>query len=287
MANVKWIRIATDIFNNEKIRLIESMPEGDTIIVIWFKLLAIAGTVNDNGNVYFTKELPYTDQMLSTVFNRPLTTIQLAIETFTRFGMIEIVNDIIHISNWEKYQNIEGLEKIREQTRVRVARHRETKKLECNVTSNATVTQGNETDIDIDKEKDIDKDNNPPYPPSGEWDASKHSNIVNFEHLVETEMRDIKNKELINSLREWLAYKDNKKPKSANHYQLESIKKLANKFFEQAKVYGTEAVIDVVDGSIANNYQGITWDSLDRKTKKHGTNKSADDAWLAGKEGTK
>jgi len=156
MADVKWIRIATDIFNNEKIRLIESMPEGDTIIVIWFKLLALAGTVNDNGNVYFTKEIPYTDQMLSTVFNRPLTTIQLAIDTFIRFGMVEIVNDIIYISNWEKYQNIEGLEKIREQTRARVAKHRETKKLECNVTSNVTVTQGNATDIDI--EEDIDKE---------------------------------------------------------------------------------------------------------------------------------
>ena len=159
MSEVKWIKIATDIFDNQKIKVIESMPDGDAIIVIWFKILMLAGNVNDGGNVYFTKDIPYTEQMLSTVFNRPLTTIQLALNTFEKFGMIEVVDDIIQVSNWEKYQNVNGLDKIREQNRIRVARHREKKKLECNVTCNATVTQSNaieedkEKDIDIDKEK--------------------------------------------------------------------------------------------------------------------------------------
>jgi hypothetical protein len=97
--------------------------------------------------------------MLATVFNRPLTTIQLALNTFEKFGMIEVVDDVIQLSNWEKYQNVDGLEKIREQNRIRVARHRERKKLECNVTSNVTVTHGNaidiEEDIDIEKDKNI------------------------------------------------------------------------------------------------------------------------------------
>ena len=80
--------------------------------------------------VYFTKDIPFTDQMLSTYFNKPISTIQLALNTFQRFGMIDIVDELIHVSNWEEYQNIDGLEKIREQTRKRVQRHREIKKLE-------------------------------------------------------------------------------------------------------------------------------------------------------------
>ena len=160
MAEVKWIKIATDIFDNQKIKVIESMPDGDAIIVIWFKILMLAGNVNDGGSVYFTKDIPYTDQMLATVFNRPLTTIQLALTTFEKFGMIEVVDDVIQLSNWEKYQNVDGLEKIREQNRIRVARHREKKKLECNVTSNVTVTQSNAIDIDKDKDIDIEKDKN-------------------------------------------------------------------------------------------------------------------------------
>lgn len=157
MSEVKWIKIVTDVFDNRKIRQIESLPEGDAIIVIWMKLLCLAGKINDSGKIYFTTEIPYTEQMLSSQFMRPLTTLQLALRTFQQFGMIEVIDDIMQISNWEKYQNVEGLDKIKEQTRQRVARHREKKKLlECNVTCNATETQGNATEGD--KEEDIERD---------------------------------------------------------------------------------------------------------------------------------
>ena len=153
MADIKWIKIVTDMFDNRKIRQIECLPDGDSIIVIWMKLLCLAGQTNDNGMVYFTKDIPYTEQMLSQQFNRPLTTIQMALKTFEQFGMVELVDNILHISNWEKYQNIEGMEKIREQTRKRVAKHRANQKLlESNVTCNVTVTQSNATDKDIDKD---------------------------------------------------------------------------------------------------------------------------------------
>lgn len=163
--DIKWIKLATDIFDNKKIKQIETLPEGDSIIVIWFKLLALAGSVNDSGFVYFTKDIPYTEQMLAAYFNRPLTVIQLALSIFEKFEMIEIIDNVIFVSNWEIYQNVEGMEKVREQGRKRVANYRERKKLECNatsnVTSNVTVTQCNaidkDIDIDIDKRKDIPK----------------------------------------------------------------------------------------------------------------------------------
>ena len=144
MAEVKWVKIVTDIFDNRKIKQIESLPEGDTIIVIWFKILCLAGTINDNGNIYITKEIPYTDETLATQFNRPLKTIQLALHTFQTFGMVEIIDDVLKVSNWENYQNIEGLEKIREQNRLRQQRYREN--LKCLLDSNVTITQHNALD---------------------------------------------------------------------------------------------------------------------------------------------
>lgn len=153
MAEITWIKLSTDIFNNRKIKMLEAMPDGDAIIVIWLKLLALAGTVNDNGAVYFTHDLPYTPSMLATEFARPVTTVELALKTFEMYGMISIIESIIYISNWEKYQNVDGMEKVREQTRLRVAKYREKQKmLLCNVTSNATVTQSNE----VESEKEID-----------------------------------------------------------------------------------------------------------------------------------
>lgn len=172
MSEIKWIKITTDIFENRKIRQIESLPDGDAIIVIWLKLLTLAGNINDQGLIYFTQEIPYTEEMMATQFNRPLSTVKLALKVFVEFGMIDIVDDILKISNWEKYQNVDGLDRIREQTRKRVAKHREKQKMLetreigkneqgvtlCNVTSNTTVTQCNATeeeeDIDKDKEKE-------------------------------------------------------------------------------------------------------------------------------------
>lgn len=158
MTDVKWIKLAVDIFDNRKIKQIEAMPEGDALIVIWLKLLVLAGNVNDGGMVYFTREIPYTDQLLSVEFKRPLTTVQLALATFQKFGMIEIVEDIIHISNWERYQNIEGMDRIREQNRLRKQRQRERERLPAN-DCHVTVTGRHATDIDIEREidKEIDK----------------------------------------------------------------------------------------------------------------------------------
>lgn len=181
MADVKWIKLSTHMFDDEKIKLIEKMPDADTILVIWIKLLSQAGKTNASGYIYLSEKIPYTDEMLSAIFDRPLNTVRLALQTFEKFGMIEVTDDqYILIENWEKHQNTQGLEKIREQNRLRKQREREKKKLlqspdngeksgESHVTDHVTghVTV---TDIDIDKDKDIDKEkdieekkDSPPY----------------------------------------------------------------------------------------------------------------------------
>lgn len=125
MSDVKWIKIVTDIFDDEKILLIESLPERDSIIVIWFKLLCMAGKQNNGGVFLLNDRIAYTDEMLSTIFRRPLNTVRLALQTFEQFGMVEIVNDTITIPNWEKHQSLEVIEKNREKNRKKVAAFRE------------------------------------------------------------------------------------------------------------------------------------------------------------------
>lgn len=135
--NVKWIKFSTDTFNDEKIRLIESLPECDTILIIWFKILALAGRTNAGGYLLFNSTIPYTDEMLATLFNRNIHTVRLAIQTFVNFGMIEIdEQQTMLISNWEKHQNVDGLERIKEQNRLRQQKHRQ-KKMHLNAPQNA------------------------------------------------------------------------------------------------------------------------------------------------------
>ena len=161
MAEVKWIKIVTDIFDNKKIKQIEKIPNGDTILVIWFKLIVLAGVTNDDGLIYITDEIPYNCETLSNEFNKPLNEIKIALDIFQKFKMIEIIDDFIRLKNWQQYQNVDGLEKIREQTRLRVQKHRENQRLtlendKCNVTRNVTVTQSNAPRIRIEnKNKNI------------------------------------------------------------------------------------------------------------------------------------
>ncbi len=151
--DVKWIKINTSIFDDEKIKLVDAMPERDGIFVIWIKLLTLAGRINSDGVVHLNEDVPYNEEMLATVFNRPVGVVRLAMKVFSEFRMIEINNSVIEIINWEKHQNIDGLERIRENTRRRVFNHRERKRLEqCNV----TVTQSNGAEKSrVEKNKDI------------------------------------------------------------------------------------------------------------------------------------
>jgi predicted phage replisome organizer len=155
LADVKWIKVSTDMFNStRKIKQIEVMPEGDAILVIWLKLLLLAGNINDGGAIYLTPEIPYTDEMLANELRRPINTVRLALSTFEHFGMVEIIDDILHLSSWEKYQSTDKLAELRE-------KDRERKRIKRAQQKNALseVVHGQSTDSpSIDREEDLEKE---------------------------------------------------------------------------------------------------------------------------------
>nr|DAX48071.1 MAG TPA: replisome organizer [Caudoviricetes sp.] len=204
MSDVQWIKLSINMFSDEKIRLIRTMPEGEAIVLIWVQLLCLAGKTNDSGSIYIGQNLYYTDEMLASLFDQKINVMRIALDTLEQFGMIEVGdNGVIDIVNWEKHQNVEGMERIRLQNRKRKQRFDMKKKierlgydpeadevphkvgelkdyvdeLESNVTVTLPVTESNATDknrIDknrIDKEKDT---------MSGKPDSLPYSEIINY-----------------------------------------------------------------------------------------------------------
>ena len=156
MADVKWIKLNTDMFDNAKIKYLRTLPEGDSIVLIWVMLLTKAGSCNSNGYIFLTENIPYTHEMLASEFGFELNIIKLALISLQKLNMIQLKEEKILISSWSEHQNIDGLEKIREQTKKRVAKYREQKKLKkSNVSCNVTVTKCNAIDIDKEEDKDI------------------------------------------------------------------------------------------------------------------------------------
>ena len=176
MADVKWIKLATGLPDNRKIKQIRKLPNGDSIALMWIFLMCLAGETNDDGMVYFMPEIPYTDEMLAEQFNMDVNTIRLGMTTFERFGMVEIVDDIICLSSWERWQSTDKLSEMREKTRLRVAKHRERQRLSAgNVTCNVTVTQGNAIEEDIEEIREEKKEENNIMGVPAEQPAKKRS----------------------------------------------------------------------------------------------------------------
>ena len=262
MAEVKWIKIVTDVFDDEKILLIESLPESDSIIVIWFKLLCLAGKQNNSGVFLMNNRIPYTEEMLAAIFRRPLNTVKLALKTFENFGMVEIVDGVITIPNWEKHQSLDKLEMVREQTRKRVAKYRERQKQKAlrlpetiekegnteNVTRTVTLRNAlrnsDVTQTDIDKDIDIDIDK----------ERKKERKKETFDELINSYTD---NEELREELKNHLATRKSKKATLTNREIELSLKKLDQLVYKVPINQQEETKLKIVQQSIENGWVGF------------------------------
>ena len=147
MADVKWIKLTTDMFDNRKIKHLRRLPEGNNIVLIWVMLLTMAGRCNSGGMIFLTENIPYTPKMLADELDFEENTVQLALKALEQLNMVVTDQGYFAIAGWEEYQNIEGMDKIREQNRIRQANYKAKQKLlQGNVTDNVTVTLGNATE---------------------------------------------------------------------------------------------------------------------------------------------
>lgn len=247
MMEIKWIKLDVGLFDNRKIKQIESMDDGDALIAIWLKILLLAGRINDSGYVYFTKGIPYTTALLSTQWNKSEELIDLALNTFEEFEMIEVDKEgFIRVLNWNKYQNVESLDRIREQTRERVARHRELKKIQPEIA---------EKPIEHIKEEKKEK-------------ASKKPIKVSQLEMLGDLFRDNEynlSQPLKDALTGWIEYKAQiKKP-----YVESGMNQMLKKCAKYEEKYGTTAVIQLIEDCMASGYQGLVWDKLDRKPNNY------------------
>lgn len=159
MADVKWVKLTTDMFDNRKIRHLRRLPEGNNIVLIWVMLLTMAGRCNSGGMIFLTENIPYTPKMLADELGFEENTVLLALNALEQLDMIVTDNGVFTIAGWEEYQNIEGMEKIREQNRLRKQRQRERQRLlegeSRDVTGQVTGSHAIEEEGEEEKEKEF------------------------------------------------------------------------------------------------------------------------------------
>lgn len=258
-SDVKWIKITTDIFDDEKILLIESLPDSYAIITVWFKLLCLAGKMNNSGVFIMNNRVAYTDKMLATIFRMKETTVTMALETFSQFGMIEIIDGVITIPNWGKHQSLDQLEKKRISQREYMREYREKQKLlSCNTNSKANSNTNSNTNVSRpDKEEEIEED----------IDIEKDKKSVRetthtlFKRLISDYQLS---SSVAEKMTEWITYKvERKEP-----YKEQGMKSLLRQVENQCKQYGDQAVCSLIEECMANGWKGIIFDRLKQQPSK-------------------
>ena len=201
-----WLKLKRDFFKRHDIQIIEAMPNGKDYILFYLKLLC--ESVDHEGKLRFSEQIPYNEQMLATITNTNVDVVRSAIEAFTQLHMMEMLDDGTYFMNEvdKMIGSTSQDEYTRESTRLRVQRYRERQKTlpdkekrYSNVTCNGEI----EKEIDIELEKDIDKDI-----------YGEAQNVL----LTKEEYQKIKDKGLTELIEELSLYMASKKKTYVDHY---------------------------------------------------------------------
>ena len=279
MAAIKWIKIVTDIFDDEKMLLIESLPGADSIIVVWFKLLCLAGKTNNSGVFIFNERIPYTDEMLASIFRRDVNIVRMALKTFENFGMIEIIDKVITIPNWSKHQTLDAYERQKERDRLKKQQARAEKKALISGKSGDASgdTSGDasgdvpalEEEIEVEGEKEvIEPADEPPIPPTPPDPPEEKGKKGRKKAEIVQPVADYSNTDfsvsMIATVENWLRYKTERR----DAYKPTGLQSLISKIQNEVRIHGEQAVIKVITDSMASNYQGIVWDRLQQQANR-------------------
>lgn len=112
MRERKYVKFKIDMYEDTKFKIIDRRPERDLIHYVWSRIVVLAGKVNLEGELYLSKNIPYTAETLAIEFNRDTHQVKLVLEVLIELEMIELNEDNIYVvKNFAKYQNIKVKEK--------------------------------------------------------------------------------------------------------------------------------------------------------------------------------
>nr|WP_286676259.1 phage replisome organizer N-terminal domain-containing protein [Clostridium sp. ZBS17] len=108
----KVIKLKVDMYSDTKFKIIDTMEDRDLIHYIWTRLLTLAGKVNLEGELYLSKNIPYTMETLALEFNRSAKMVEIALKVFMDLEMVELTKDSVYrVRNFAKHQNIKSKKK--------------------------------------------------------------------------------------------------------------------------------------------------------------------------------
>lgn len=86
-----WLKLKKDFFKRHDIRILEKMPDGHEMLLLYIKLLV--ESLDHDGCLRFSDRIPYTPSMLSAVMDVSEQTAENALKALIQLGLVEIDKD--------------------------------------------------------------------------------------------------------------------------------------------------------------------------------------------------
>ncbi len=144
MRERKCVKFNVNMYEDTKFKIIDRMEKRDLINYVWTRLVILAGKVNLEGELFLSRNIPYTLETLAIEFNREISEIELAVKTFIDLEMVELTQDKVYkVKNFAKHQNIKLREKVQNKDKAEEVIVNEKEEQGSSFEDNAHVEGGN------------------------------------------------------------------------------------------------------------------------------------------------
>lgn len=259
-----WLKLKRDFFKRHDIQIIEDMPNGKDYILFYLKLLC--ESVDHEGNLRFSEEIPYNEAMLASLTHTNVDIVRSAVKLFSELRMIDILDDGTYYMN--QVEKMIGSETYWAQKK----REQRENRLEYKPAEIAEIGQcpsvSNESPKCPSKRIEKEKDK--------ELYIKKKSKKETTHTLFDSLLPNYNLSEsLKQKLGEWLTYKAERN----EQYKEQGLKSLLRQVENNQLAYGEQAVCALIDESMANMWKGIIFDRLKKSEKKQSVRKEIVPKW--------
>jgi predicted phage replisome organizer len=150
MSERRYVKLRTDMYADTKFKIIDTKPERDLIHYVWMAIVILAGKVDLEGELYLSKNMPYTIETLAREFNRDIKLVKLALDVLIELQMVEITeHNIYRVKNFAKHQNIKTKKK-NEESEEQIHKNKQEVKVSCEkADKQISYIKGNQSEDEI------------------------------------------------------------------------------------------------------------------------------------------
>jgi len=111
---MRHIKLPLHFFEDDRIKAIRAQKDGDSVILLYTMLIAVAAKSDADGRLMLCEGIPYDDKILSGILNLPLPIVKSGLELLVRFGLLTVAESVFSLVNYDEYADVKATKERRQ-----------------------------------------------------------------------------------------------------------------------------------------------------------------------------